>query len=69
MHKRLFFFLKKNVYRTIQTSFEKPSGLFFFIMKYLIICDSGVRIYARAHVLSHYIATVNVAEEWGANEE
>lgn len=27
--KTFFFFLKKNVYRTIQTSFEKPSGFFF----------------------------------------
>lgn len=47
MHKRLFFFKKKNVCWTIQTSFEKPSVMVFFTTMYLIIRDSE---FASAHV-------------------
>lgn len=63
------FFFKEKCLPDNTNFIWKTFCFFFFIMKYLIICDSGVRIYARAHVLSHYIAAVNVAEEWGANEE
>lgn len=61
--KDFFFFFKERMSTGQYKLHLKNLLVFFFIMKYLIICDSGVHICARAHVLSHYIATVNVAEE------